>query len=190
MKIPTGMNCRRCSIRHIATFPGDNGFWIEGVCPEGNIAHVQTVRFDPLGETSLCDFWADNKPLFRPPGVAVDLAKSQFDASPASRMITGRTCYHGELWIREDFRGLHLASRLANLAMLLASVRFQPDYLYCLIPPTTVRTGLSVRNGYLHLHPHGIRWALSKDDEVYDEYLVWMNGAELTGLMERHPAVS
>jgi len=168
----------------------ENGFWIEGVSPSGDIAHVQAVRVDTLGDTSLCEFWADNKPLFRPPGMNVDLDKSQFDASPASRMIGGRACYHGELWIHEDYRGLHLASKLANLAMLLAAIRFQPDYLYCLIPPKTVRTGLSVRNGYLHLHPHGIRWAVADSDEIYDEYLVWMNGSELTGLMERHPAVS
>lgn len=169
---------------------GETGFWIEGLCPSGDIAHVQAVRFDDLGDSSLCEFWAEHKPLFRPPGVAVDLGKSQFDAAPASHMISGRTCYHGELWIREDYRGLHLASKLANLAMLLAAIRFQPDYLYCLIPPKTVRTGLSVRNGYLHLHPHGIRWSLDDDAEIYDEYLVWMNGRELGGLMERHPAVS
>lgn len=168
---------------------GKNAFWIEGLCPNGEVAHVQAVRYDDLEDRSLCQHWIDNSYLFTPPGVDVDLRHSRFDSAPASRTIRGGTCYHGELWIRKDYRGLHLASKLANLAMLLANARFQPDYLYCLIPPKVVRTGLSVRNGYLHLHPHGIRWSLSETRETYDEYLVWMTGDELDILMERHPAV-
>jgi len=168
--------------------PG-KGFWIEGLCPSGEIAHVQAVRFDDLGETPLRQHWMNNRELYGPPGVDVDLQASCFASAPASEMIRGRVCYHGELWIREDYRGLRLSSKLANLAMLLALVQFDPDYLYCLIPPKTVRTGLSIRNGYLHLHPHGIRWNIADQEESYDEYIVWMTGAELSALMERSKVV-
>ncbi len=170
------------------TIGGDNGFWIEGTSPDGEIVHQQAVRFDDLGSLPLRQHWMSSRELYQPPGVDVDLDATDFEAAPASEIITGRVCYHGELWIHRDYRGLHLASKLANLAMLLAQARFAPDYLYCLIPPKTLRTGLSLRNGYLHHHPHGIRWSINGEAEPYDEYIVWMTAAELADLMAR-PAV-
>lgn len=167
----------------------DNGFWIKGVNEDGDIVHLQAVRYNDLSQTTLAEHWQQNSPLYRPPGIQPDINKTVFDRAPAAHMISGKVCYHGELWMRKDFRGLHLASRLANLAMLLASARFSPDYMYCLISPDVIRTGLSVRHGYLHMHPHGIQWHVKSEDVVHNEYLVWMNGEELDQLMSRPPEV-
>ncbi len=162
-----------------------NGFWIKGTNSDGEIVHLQAVRFNDLSGTTLSQHWQANQTLYRPPGVNADFENSAFDNAPASHEITGRVCYHGELWIHKEFRGRHLASRLANLAMLLANVRFNPDFIYCLIAPEVIRTGLSVRHGYLHMHPHGLRWNVSSDEETHNEYLVWMTGQELEQLMMR-----
>ena len=167
----------------------ENGFWIKGTDQSGRVVHVQAIRFDDLTGTTLARHWDVHRSLYQPPEMKLDLGKTIFASAPAAHEITGLVCYHGELWIHKGLRRKHLASRLANIAMLIALTRFRPDYIYCLITPKVVRTGLSVRNGYLHLHPHGIRWHLPQDQCPFDEYLVWMSGTELALLTDRPQSI-
>lgn len=163
----------------------ENGFWLKGVDENGDVMHVQAIRFDDLKDRPLSEHWENNPLLYCTQGLGIDLEKSEYDSAPAASVIKGAVCYHGELWVEKSFRRIRLSSKLANLAMLMALARFNPDYIYCLIVPKVIRTGLSVRNGYLHMYPQGIRWHIPERDEPYDEYLVWMTGQELTDLMSR-----
>ena len=168
----------------------ENGFWIQGTDDAGEIVHLQAVRFDDLSGTTLASHWHANPELYCTRGHGIDVFRSDFYSAPASLEITGPVCYHGELWLKQSYRVLRrLTSKLANLAMLLALARFRPDYIYCLIVPKVMRTAFSVRTGYLHMHPQGIRWHIPNQDRPYDEYLVWMTGEELSQLMDRPPEV-
>ena len=168
----------------------ENGFWIQGTDDAGEIVHVQAVRFDDLSGTTLASHWHANPELYCTRGHGIDVDRSDFYSAPASLEITGPVCYHGELWLEQSYRAMRrLTSKLANLAMLLALARFRPDYIYCLMVPKVMRTGLSVRSGYLHMHPQGIRWHIPRRDRPYDEYLVWLTGEELSQLMDRPPEV-
>jgi len=171
-------------VRHSDIGPA-NGFWLRGLDEDGNVMHVQAVRFDDLEDTSLSDHWKRDPMLYCTQGLGIDIENSEYDVAPAANEISGAVCYHGELWVEKSYRKIRLSSKLANLAMLMALGRFNPDYLYCLIVPKVIRTGLSVRNGYLHMHPQGIRWNIPEHSTPYDEYLVWMTGDELTDLMSR-----
>lgn len=167
----------------------ENGFWLKGVDENGKVMHVQAIRFDNLEDKSLSEHWKSDPQLYCTQGLGIDLERSQYDVAPAASVITGAVCYHGELWVEKSYRRIRLASKLANLAMLMALARFNPDYIYCLIVPKVIRTGLSVRNGYLHMHPQGIRWHIPGKSDPYDEYLVWMTGSELVDLMSRPQVV-
>ncbi len=171
-------------VRHSDIGP-ENGFWLRGLDEAGNVMHVQAVRHDNLSETTLSEHWKNDPLLYCTQGLGIDILKSEYDVAPVANEISGSVCYHGELWVEKSYRQIRLASKLANLAMLMALGRFRPDYLYCLIVPKVIRTGLSVRNGYLHMHPQGIRWHIPGNEVPYDEYLVWMTGEELTDLMSR-----
>jgi len=171
-------------VRHSDIGP-DNGFWLRGLDEDGNVMHVQAVRFNDLEDTSLSDHWKRDPMLYCTQGLGIDIDASAYDMAPAANEISGAVCYHGELWVEKSYRRIKLGSKLANLAMIMALGRFNPDYLYCLIVPKVIRTGLSVRNGYLHMHPQGIRWNIPESSTPYDEYLVWMTGDELTDLMSR-----
>ena len=165
----------------------NNGFWIKGTDNANQVVHVQAIRFDDLTGTNLAFHWQEHPELYRTRGLGIDVGKSNFVTAPASHEITGPVCYHGELWLDKCFRGLgglHLASRLANFAMLIALARFNPNFIYCLMVPKVVRSGRSVRFGYLHMHPHGIRWHIPERVEPYDEYLVWITAQELAGIMD------
>ncbi len=61
---------RYCSIG------ADNGFWIKGTNDDGEVVHLQAVRFDDLGQTTLSKHWHKNRLLYRPPGIQPDFEKS------------------------------------------------------------------------------------------------------------------
>ena len=167
----------------------ENGFWIQGTNDADEVVHIQAVRFDDLSGTTLASHWRASPELYCTRGYGIDVSRSEFYSAPASREISGAVCYHGELWLEQSYSRPRLASKLANLAMLLALVRFRPDYIYCLVVPKNVRTGISIRTGYLHMHPQGIRWHIPSQDRPYDEYLVWLTGEELSQIMDRPPEV-
>jgi len=163
----------------------ENGFWLRGIDEDGKVMHVQAIRFDNLEDNNLAQHWKNDPVLYCTQGLGIDVEKSLYDTAPAASEIKGAVCYHGELWVEKSYRRIRLGSKLANLAMLMALARYNPEYIYCLIVPKVIRTGLSVRNGYLHMHPQGIRWHIPEKNDPYDEYLVWMTGQELANLMCR-----
>ena len=160
----------------------DNGFWIEGTDAEGQVVHVQAVRVDNLGAQSVASHWQQHPALYAPPGVDIDLDKTVFKASQASQEITGRVCYHGDLWMHKSCRKFRLSPSLSKFAMMLAFVKFQPDYIYGFIIPKHVRQGLAAVHGYLHIHPWAPQWHIRDSNEMYDDYLVWVSGRELSEL--------
>jgi len=184
----------------------DNGFWIKGVNTEGEIIHLQAVRMQRLEHFSLSQHLQQNRHLYCTPNKGFDPDLSLFDAAPASESITGTVCYHGELWMSPNHGGMQgrgLASPLAQLAMAISVMKWAPDFMFCLIAPRIVRTGLSVRNGYLHMHPKGIQWNNTNSKvvttkqshesnkniegigsiEYFDEWLVWANNQELNQIL-------
>jgi hypothetical protein len=130
----------------------------------------------------LAEHWQTMPAAFEPAGLPIDLEKSNFHTAPASHEITGRVCYHGEVWIDPKFRNMRIAATLATFAQLLAVTRFMPDYNYGFIPPHLVKRGYPARIGYLHLHPWAPSWHVCGREEPYDDYLVWVTGQELIEL--------
>jgi hypothetical protein len=160
----------------------ENGFWIEGTDKEGKTVHVQAMRMDDLASNSLAEHWQNNPRWYAPPGIDVDLANTNFNTADFSHKISGTVCYHGDFWIHKNYRKFRIAGNLSILAMLTATARFNPDYLYCFIIPKHIKQGLAAVYGYLHIHPYAPQWRLAKSGEVYDDYLVWITGEELTEL--------
>jgi len=168
------------------TIGPNNGFWIRGVNDAGNTVHAQAMRYDDLDNSTLADQWQQNADLFSPAGLDVNIEKSSFDTAPASHKITGGVCYHGDFWMDRSARKFGLAPILAQFAMLLALIRFDPDYIYGLVVPKNIKKGWAAQQGYLHSHPWAPRWHIEKDGEdssdQYDDYLVWITGQELDEL--------
>jgi len=146
-----------------------NGFWIKGVNAEGEITHLQAVRMERLENISLSQHLQQSRHLYCTPNIGLDPDASKFDEAPFAHAITGTVCYHGELWMSPSHGGLRskgLASPLAQMTMAITMLKWAPDYMFCLTVPRIMRTGFSVRNGYLHMHPKGIRWRLGSHDHT------------------------
>lgn len=156
-----------------------NGFWISGTDENGEVVHVQAIRFDRLRSTGLAEHWRKNAVLYGPPGLELDVEGTDFSTGIVAEQITGNVCYHGDFWIHRRWRRLGLAPRLSTFAMLTALSLYSPDYIYAFIVPKNVRRGLSAQYGYLHFHPWAPKWRIVGREEAYDDYLVWISGDEL-----------
>lgn len=160
----------------------NNGFWIKASDEHGQLVHIQAMRFDDLNETSLSQHWLESPSMFAPAGYQVVLEKCNFDTAPASHRINGKVCYHGDFWLDASYRKLDLAPLLSKYSTLQALLKFEPDYIYGLVPPTLIERGWAARQGYLHMHPWAPRWYIEGQKEFYDDYLVWITGPELLSL--------
>lgn len=168
----------------------NNGFWIKGTSECGELVHLQAVRLLDLDDMTLAQHLHTQRHIYAPPGVVVDAERSEFSATPASHKITGRVCYHGELWLKggpNGYRGHGLTAALPRLAMALAHMTWSPDFMFGLVHPLVACKGLPAREGYMHLEPGGILWQLKDRDEVFDEWLVWMSHTDLQYLLRFSP---
>jgi hypothetical protein len=111
--------------------------------------------------------------------------KSSFDLNPYATELTGALCYHGEFWLTSDgtYRGQGLVSMLARAALAIALLKWQPDYVYGLVPPSLMQRGLAAKYGYNHSHPQGVSWFVPHDYAPMDEYLVWNSKRDLIQLL-------
>lgn len=174
----------------VSDLNGSNGFWIKGIDGNGDLVHLQAVCLKNLGRAKLAEHLHEHRLAYTPPGVAVDPERSRFAASDASRRITGKVCYHGELWLKGGpggFRGHGLTCALPRLALALAYIEWAPAFMFGLVHPLAACKGLAAREGYMHLEPEGALWQCHQSDEVYEEWLVWMSRSDLRRLLEFTP---
>lgn len=165
---------------------GDNAFWLKGTDRDGGLVQMQAVRVDDLEGETLTDHLKRRRQLYMSPHIPGLPSESDFDSCVYTRRITGRVCYHGEVWIAPDgpWRGTDLVSIFSGLAFGLALLRWRPDYMYGMTATALVRKGIVAKYGYYHMHPRGIRWRLASADASFDEWFAWMSQEDLVDLME------
>lgn len=158
----------------------DNGFWILGRDPEGQVVHMQAMRLDHLQDETLADHLEARSKLFCSPHIPADTARSDFRSCQYTQRISGAVCYHGEMWLRtgDQYRGRGLSAVLPRLALAIALVRWAPDYIYGMVQTKLVYKGIPAQYGYLHVHPKGIRWRVP-GEKTFDEWLVWLSREDL-----------
>jgi len=160
-----------------------SAFWLLGTY-EGRPVQVQAVRLFDLDAT-LADHLYARRLDYCLPGPNIDLERSRFNVSSASRNINGRVGYHGEFWIDREFRGGGLTAVIPRIVMAMA-LSYQVDFLFGFQDRTVAYRGLGIKEGYMHTYMRGVRWKLLNDD-WHDEAIVWMSSEDLNDLLNFDP---
>lgn len=163
--------------------PPGKAFWIVGRDREGRVAHVQGMRLDVLSNTSLAEHLGSLRAYFSDPNLQAGLDSSCSCYAPNARNITGLVAYHGDMWLREDFRGRGLLAIVSRLAFGLAWARWSPDFIYGLVAGWSIEKRVVNRYGYLHQEPHGSVLRLPAQGIDDDDWLVWLTRDELLRLL-------
>ena len=151
------------------------GIWLLGQNDEGDIVQTQAMRLLDLGDGTLADYLDSRIHEIRPHGYLVDCENTRWRLSPKASRISGKVLYHGGLWIRKDCRGGSITSLVTRYLLAKAVLELQPDYFVGLQAPFISCRGLAAREGYMHLEQHCILWKLQGKEEIFEDWLVWMD---------------
>ncbi len=146
------------------------GVWFMCVDRRGNHIANQALRFEDLRGVSLTT--ALKRRLQRiHGGVAVQ-------SHPVLDNFTGRVAYHGDVWIRREYRKQKLAPVFGRILQAYAFLKFDPEIVYGLMIEDLVRSGYCARLGYVHsqLYCHG--WE-KEPDFKRPRYVTWLSREDL-----------
>ena len=167
-----------------------NAFWIVGKNSGGEVVHTQAVCTIDLKGDTLQEHISCNLMAFAMPGYSIDETRSHYFPGPASRLIRGKVCYHGELWLKsgpDGFRGAGMTAILARLALAMSLLKWSPDYVFGFMPPIAACKGLAAREGYVHAQPRSILWSVEERKELVEDWIVWMSRNDIRHLMTIPP---
>lgn len=163
-----------------------NGFWIKGTNEEGEVVHVQAVRYDDFTTTNLAHECENLTAFYLDPEVSAEDAEWCQSFAPVAKQITGPTCYHGEVWFRGGvggYRAKGLSKLLPRLAMALALLKWNPNFIYGFVYDRLVSTGVMMQYGYSHTQKSVVYWHRPSRDKPLDVWVVWMTHQDLIDMI-------
>lgn len=158
--------------------PGD-GFWMVGVDQDDKVAVLQAVRLYQLSHSNFAEHLESLKAFYANPNKhahARDYCKCK---APSAREIMGNVAYHGDSWVRSDFRGRGLPKIMAGIAFGVSLSMWDPDFICALVARWLLDKGVVAQYGYLHHEPCGSILQLVEEGIVDDDWLIWITGSEL-----------
>lgn len=159
-------------------------FWIIGQDQSGKVAHVQALRVDDLTTTNLAEHLESLKAFYADPKSRTSSGSSCACRAPTAQNMTGIVAYHGDLWLRDDFRGQGLPSTLAGIAFGLAWAKWSPDFIYALVPTWLIEKGIADQYGYLNRESQGAILSLPDRGIEEEDWLIWLTRGELSRLIK------
>ncbi|MGY4298938.1 hypothetical protein ACVWXN_007033 [Bradyrhizobium sp. i1.4.4] len=157
-----------------------DGFWMIGADKNNDVAVLQAVRlydvshinFAELLEEVFCDH----------PALDARPHDSWSCIAPSARKMIGKVAYHGDGWVRSDYRGLGMPKIMAGVAFGLSFAMWDPDFVCGLVAPRLLDRGVVAQYGYPHHEAGGLR--LMEQNVLNEYFLIWLTGEELRNLVD------
>ncbi|MCK1378661.1 hypothetical protein IVB33_11645, partial [Bradyrhizobium sp. 24] len=181
-KAPTYPNFRpdRSPIR------SGEGYWIVGVDKHNEVVLLEAARLYDLSDGNFAEHLQSLKAFYADPSLHAHPQDRCICVAPSAKKMAGKVAYHGDLWVRRDFRGQGIPKITSGIARGVSFAMWAPDFICALVPRWRVAKGVVVQNGYVHYEPGGSKLRLVEDDIVDDDWLVWVTGEELRSEIDRH----
>lgn len=163
-----------------------NAFWMVGQNRQGEIMHTQTLRLLDIGRGTLGDYFLKQFRDFPPPGVPIDMQRSQYRVGPGANRMTGQVAYHGEFWIggeAGEYRGSGLSSILSRLGFWEALQRWDLDHIVAFMAQAVAFKGLVERAGWMHTDPGALQWFLEKKDTPIEGFMAYLHREDVHFLL-------
>lgn len=162
------------------------GYWIIGVDKDNAVAITDAARLYDLSGSNLAEHLQSLKAFYANPARHAHPQDRCTCTAASATKITGKVAYHGDLWVRKDFRGRGIAKITAGIAHGVSFAMWAPDFLCSLVGRFSLDKGLVSQYEMLHHEPGGSRLKLVEEDVVDDDWLIWLTGEELRSQVERH----
>lgn len=162
------------------------GYWMIGVDDKNEVALVEAARLYDLSHSNFAEHLESLKAFYADPTRQAHSQDRCTCAAPSAKKIAGRVAYHGDFWLRKDFRGQGIAKIMAGTLRGVSFGMWAPDFLVGLAGSWVLDKGVLAQYGYAHHERGGSILQLVEENIVDDDLLVWLTGEELRSLVERH----
>lgn len=163
--------------------PGE-GYWVIGVDKDNEVALLKAARLYDLSHTNLAEHLESLKLFYADPTKHAHPEDRCICTAPSAKKITGKVAFQGDLWVREDFRGLGIAKIMTGFARGVSFAMWAPDFVCGLAARWIVDKG--AYGSPLHCEPGGSILQLVEENIVDDDWLLWLSGDELRSLVDCH----
>ncbi|MGY4509704.1 hypothetical protein [Bradyrhizobium sp. USDA 3650] len=155
------------------------GFWVVGRDKGNEVAVLQAVRLYDLSSSNLAEHLESLKAFYASPTQHAHPHDKCVSIAEGAKRMTGKVAYHGDVWVRRDYRGAGMTSILAGLAFGVSFAIWAPDFVCALVAHWAIYKGVVSRYGYTHQERGGSALQLVEEGIVDDDWLVWLTGDEL-----------
>ncbi|WFU31390.1 hypothetical protein QA635_33370 [Bradyrhizobium brasilense] len=159
------------------------GYWIIGFDKDSQVALLAAARLYDLSNSNFAEHLQSLKAFYADPVRQAHPQDSCACTAPSAKKLTGKIAYHGDLWVRSDFRGKGMAKIAGGIGRGVSFAMWAPDFLCGLVLRWSLDKGVYE---VVHQEPGGAILRLAEDDIVEDNWLVWRTGEELRSLVDRH----
>lgn len=167
-----------------STIRSGEGYWIMGVDKNNEVALLEAARLYDLSHSNFAEHLQSLKAFYADPTANAHPLDRCTCIAPTAKKIGGKVAYHGDRWVRKDFRGQGVPKIMAGIARGVSFAMWAPDFICALAGRRVLDKG-SVY-GYAHYEPGGSILQLIEEDIVADDWLIWLTGDELRSLVDRH----
>ncbi|MCP3380253.1 hypothetical protein NLM31_07555 [Bradyrhizobium sp. CCGUVB4N] len=162
------------------------GYWIIGVDKNNEVVLTDAARLYDLSNSNFAEHFQSLKAFYANPAIHAHPQDRCTCTAPSAKKMTGKIAYHGDLWVRKDFRGQGVAKIVAAIAHGASYAMWTPDFLCSLVAGFSLDKGLVAQYQMLHHEPNGSILQLVEEDISDNDWLIWLTGKELRSQIECH----
>ncbi|MBM7487998.1 hypothetical protein ACVWWI_006455 [Bradyrhizobium sp. USDA 3686] len=155
--------------------PGD-GYWVVGANENKEVVLVEAARLYDLPNSNLAEHLESLKFFYAQPSKHAHPDDRCICKAPIARQITGKVAYHGDLWVRKDFRGQRMVNNTAGIMRGVSLAMWAPDFTCYLAGRWSVDKRVYDAS---QCEPGGSILRLVAEGIVDDDWLFWKTGEDL-----------
>lgn len=159
------------------------GYWVVGFDKNSEVALVEAARLYDLSHSNLTEHLESLKFFYADPTKDAHPHDRCICRAPSAQKITGYVVYHGDVWVRRDFRGQGMTKIMSRMLAGISLAMWAPDFTCGLAGQWSVDKRVY---DVSHCEPGGTILRLVAEDIEEEEWLFWRTGEELMGLIDRH----
>ncbi|OSI75601.1 hypothetical protein BSZ21_04755 [Bradyrhizobium canariense] len=160
------------------------GYWVTGVDKNNEVIFVEAARLYDLAGSNLAQHLESLQFFYADPAKHAHPDDRCICTAPTAKEITGKVVFHGDVWVRKDFRGRGLPKIMAGMLRRVTFAMWAPDFVCGLAGRWSVDK--AIYGTRQHYEPGGSILKLAEDQLADDDWLLWLTGEELRNLVDLH----
>ncbi|MGL3104465.1 hypothetical protein [Bradyrhizobium sp. BR 1432] len=183
--LPTKKRTEPCFRPDRSIIKSGEGYWMLGLDRSNEVALVEAARLYDLSHSNFAEHLESLNAFYTDPAKHAHPQDRCTCTSPSARKISGRVAYHGDFWLRKDFRRQGVPKMMAAVLRGVSFSMWAPDFVCGLAERWMLDKGVLAQYGHTHHEPGGALLHLVEENIVEEDLIVWMTGDELRSLVYR-----